>query len=142
MRYRLIIWYGIILHFFVGLGALLDKSSIGASNINATALLLGTHYAGWVFIFVAVSGLVGLYKLNGIMSLLFFIPLQFTMFASAVAAVQLAFAGHYADGTVRSFWFIANDQMPNFLTCIAYTFALIEHFTQGIREKETADHEC
>lgn len=63
-------------------------------------------------------------KLSFLTALL--VPQQIVLWSSAGAGVYAVSVGHYADGFVASWPHILADQLPNILTALLYTVALVE----------------
>jgi hypothetical protein len=53
------------------------------------------------------------------------VPQQFLLFISAGGAIQAMVEGQFADGTIRSVYFLLADQSPAVLAAIGHTLAIV-----------------
>lgn len=53
------------------------------------------------------------------------VPQQFLLLLSALSGIRAIIAGHYADGVIRAWQFIAGDQLPVIVVALLYTTAIL-----------------
>ena len=125
-RFNIIILYACMVHYASGLALLLDPSSVGITAINAVVLVTGSRLgAAGLFIGAGSLAIVGLGTAGTSSGILLMAPQQFTLLVSAGGAIDAMATGHFADGTVRSHWFLIADQFPAVAAAIGHTIALI-----------------
>lgn len=123
---RWILWYGVVLHAMWGVMLLASSQPLGATP-------LGMFHAApaWVTgaAMLACTGmaLAGLARpVPGRASLLLLMPQQGLLMVSAFSAASAIVESAYADGVIRSRFFIGADQAPMVLTAVIHTLALVE----------------
>ena len=57
---------------------------------------------------------------------LLFIPQQIFLLMTTGSAIDLIIMQHYADGVLRSWQFILQDQLPTIVLTIGYFFAILD----------------
>jgi hypothetical protein len=61
---------------------------------------------------------------------IFFMPQQFFLLLTTGSALNYIFMQHYADGVIRSWQFILQDQLPTIILTMGYGFAILD-FTKN-----------
>lgn len=126
----LIIWYAIILHLLQGS---LMVASDSAGWVTSTSHIrswfgMSAEVLGGLYIGIALLALLGLvaFKRLSLPRLLTVVPQQvFLTFAAAGAGVSIMDSA-FADGVLRSRFFIAADQSPIIIAAFLHSLAVID----------------
>lgn len=133
-RYPLIICYAICIHFVWALGMFLDPDSAHATAPALVLYVVQSPLLGSVLLFlVAGAAFAGLMERRRVISALLMLPQQFMLTLAALGAVRAIVIGQFADGTIRSHWFIAVDQIPAVSAVVFHTIAIL--VILGARQK-------
>ena len=125
-RFNIIILYACLVHYASGMALLLDPSTVGITAINAVVLVTWSRLgAAGLFIGAGSLAIIGLGTAETRVGILLMVPQQFTLLVSAGGAIDAMVTGHFADGTVRSHWFLIADQFPAVAAAIGHTIAII-----------------
>lgn len=120
----LIVVYAMLLHFIWAAALIYDSpESITAMSIMATlfsrpvmiGLLAGSSILAGFGIWSTATA-----------AYLLMLPQQFLLFISAGAATKAMILGSFADGTVRSHWFLIADQAPAVLIATLHFVAFLQ----------------
>ncbi len=122
-KYSLIIVYAIVLHLIWGFLGIADISAYDATAFSAIHYVFG-GMSPFICFFVAIAALIGLNK-KGLLGLQLMLPQQALLMLSAFGATMAIVNGHFADGVIRSAFFIAADQTSVILTAIFHTMAIV-----------------
>ena len=137
MKNNFIIILAIIMHFLWGLCLILSPVAIHTTGIDIVLQAFPNHYiAGLIFSIIAGCSFLSILR-NKIdwIGVLLLIPQQILLIISAGGALNNIFLGHFADGVVRSRYFIFADQLPAILITIFYTLAILQTYTNVFRNK-------
>lgn len=99
-------------------------------SMGVAALLSVFHYhwlvaAGLIFVVTCAFTGEWLHQLSPTKRLALLLPQQSMLIITSTGALMWAFSGHYADGVLRSFYFISCDQLPRILNPVLYTAAIL-----------------
>ena len=141
MRSTLIVWYCIVLHACYGAGVLIDPGVAKIAALGSTSSLIGTYPTGFAMLAIAGLAAIGLlwHREGSLRGLLGVAWQQMFLIAGAVSAVHSAVVGHYPDGTVKPWLFIAVDQSPAVLIAAAHTWQIAGLF---LSRPPTLPREC
>ena len=124
--------YAIALHICWGVLGTIDDTTYLSTAASAPFHLFG-NLTALVCIVVAVSALTGLIARfrSPLTSLMCMLPQQSLLIISAVGAAHAIYLGQFADGVVRSRFFIAADQVPAILAAIGHTVSMLRFILKG-----------
>lgn len=123
--------YACLVHFTFGAALLMDESAAGITAINALVFLV--HWpplAAACFLTAGCLALVGLGASDIPGGIFLMIPQQFILIVSAGGAIEAMVTGRFADGTVRSHWFLIADQSPAVVVAGTHTIAITRMWTR------------
>ena len=129
IRY-LIIWYAIILHLTQGSLMVMSPSAgfVTSTSHVRTWLHLSAEELGILYLGIAVMALVALVvfhrlSLGRILSLL---PQQVLITLAAAGATVAIVDSQFADGVIRSRYFIGADQSPIIIAAVLHSVAVLD----------------
>jgi len=124
--------YAIVLHLCWGILGTIDDTTYLSTAASAPFRLFG-NLTGLVCIVVAAAALTGLIARfrSPLASLMCMLPQQSLLIISAVGAAHAIYLGQFADGVVRSRFFIAADQLPAILAAIGHTVSMLRFILKG-----------
>ena len=113
----------ILLHLLWGLALLVAPTQLMTTPLAYFIRGFGQQRAGTLLLAVAALGLWGVYR-PGWQGLFLGSWQNITLWVSASSGIISIIRGHYADGVIRSAWFISSDQLPIILFALLHTCAL------------------
>lgn len=140
--YPTIVAVATIMHLVWAVGLMADPLAHTATPIHTLieflSLVLTSDdvdiYAAVVFVSVAFLAICGLIKSNPLIRGGLILPQHLVLWVSAGGAVYAMWTGQYADGVIRSHWFIIVDQIPILLITLGHSAALLFILDKGKRE--------
>lgn len=121
----IMVLYAVVLHIIWGIGGLADPGAYASTALSALYRVFGPA-TPFLCIFVAISAFVGVQRHGSRLgALLFMLPQQTFLIISAIGAIHAMMLGHFADGVMRSRWFIISDQSPAVLAAAGHTGSLL-----------------
>lgn len=125
-RYPLVIFYAISLHLTQAISLAVDPSVGGITSLYTIQRLLHSRELTIVTIcFVALVALYGLMQEKRWLAILLTLPQQFFLFIASYGAIDAIIQGRFADGVLRSRWFLLADQSPTIFAAAGHTFAIL-----------------
>ena len=121
----LMISYAIILHLVWAMLILLEPAALNTTPINASVVFNSTGATAAMMVSVAMLAIVGIFQHKWRVGIVFLLPQQGVLVASAWGALGAVLAGAYADGVPRPQLFILADQFPAMLAAALHTVALL-----------------
>ena len=124
--------YAIGLHLCWGILGTIDETAYFSTAASAPFRLFG-NLTGVVCIAVAAMALTGLIARfrSPLTSLMCMLPQQSLLIISAIGAAHAIYLGQFADGVVRSRFFIAADQVPAILAAVGHTVSMLRFILKG-----------
>lgn len=134
MRNLWIIWYAILLHLIWGAILLLSPEPVNTTPIYTISLLIPSqHLMGLALLASGTCMIIACMHLAphrpSLKALPFLLPQQFLLLLTTVGALTAAMTGTYADGVMRSPFFIFADQLPAILAGTLHTASIVRFFT-------------
>lgn len=125
-RYPIVICIAIALHLVWSLGLLMDPVAVNATGPHALLIIAGdASKASLLFVTVAALASIGVMEPQHPWRALFILPQQIVLWFSAVGAGRAMFLGTFADGTIRTSWFLIVDQVLIVLLTLGHTVSLL-----------------
>lgn len=121
----LIILYAVLLHLIWAVALMFDHTVNGITGIHMLQEVIHPPFARWVFLTVAVLAFVGMLARDRKIAASLMVPQQAVLFWSAGGALVAMIAGVYADGTIRTPWFLLADQSPALLVAVLHSIAIL-----------------
>jgi hypothetical protein len=126
----LIIWYAIILHWIQGTLLVLDDSAGLVTSTSHVREWLNTSSDGLGLLYITVGSFAALSLLLlprfSVFRIIVLLPQQFFLILAAIGASIAILNSQFADGVIRSQYFIGADQIPIVIATILHTFALLD----------------
>jgi hypothetical protein len=123
----IMVLYAITLHLFWSVLIYFDESTMDATAVAALHSWLPNQVAlSFVVAAAALCAIVGLFTRTPLI-VLFLIPQQLVLMASASGAIEAIWLSQFADGVVRSRAFLAADQCYSILAALGHTIAIVAH---------------
>jgi hypothetical protein len=120
----LMVLYAVVLHLIWAGMLIIDDQVSTVTAIAAIRYVFPFPVAIPIMIWCALSAFSAFYARNGYLAASLMVPQQFLLFVSAGGAVQAMAEGQFADGTIRSVFFLVADQSPAVLAAIGHTLAI------------------
>jgi hypothetical protein len=120
----LMVLYAVVLHLVWAAMLLVDNQVSAVTAIASLRYVFPFPFAVLVMIWCALSAFSAFYVRNGYWAAGLMVPQQFLLFISAGGAIQAMVEGQFADGTIRSAYFLVADQSPAVLAAIGHTLAI------------------
>jgi hypothetical protein len=126
-RYPLSICIAIGMHFIWSIAIGIDPEAVDATAVHTMLSVPGINYALAAMIFGAVATMaaIGMVLRGTKARVLFILPQQMVLWFSFVGVTHAMWLGAFADGVVRSHWFLIVDQVPVVLITLGHTAALL-----------------
>lgn len=116
-----------LMDFVTALLILFDSHSLLVARLGIFYKIFPYPYIGAMFMLIAVvSTIYGLTLSNRLARFLLFIPQQLFLIMTTGSAVDFIIMQQYADGVIRSWQFILQDQLPTIVLTIGYFFAILD----------------
>ena len=133
----LILWYAAILHLWWAGLLWLSPSAADATTTAALTDCFSPRYVSVALVVASVMSLTVLYRARApsIWTALCLLPQQALLTLAAVGAVEAIWASQFADGVIRSRYFIAADQFPPILAAVFHNFAVVSYHARGFMWK-------
>jgi hypothetical protein len=126
----LIVWYAILLHWIQGTLLVLDDSAGWVTSTSHVREWLHISPDGLGLIYITVGSFAALSLLllerYSIWRMAVLVPQQFFLVLAALGATDAMWNSQFADGVVRSQFFIVADQIPIVIATVLHSFALID----------------
>ena len=124
--YPIIICVTIAMHLSWAAGLMIEPSVIQATALHTLLRATGSpQIAAFIYGGVAVLATVGLLSPWRPIRVWLILPQQIVLYLFSVSGVTYAiFLGEFADGTVRTHWFLVVDQIPVVLIAFGHSAAL------------------
>jgi hypothetical protein len=126
----LIVWYAIILHWIQGILLVLDDSAGWVTSTSHVRewMHLTPDALGLIYITVGSFAALSLLLLArfSIWRMVVLVPQQFFLVLAALGAVDAMWNSQFADGVVRSQFFIVADQIPIVIATALHSLALVD----------------
>jgi len=131
MRYALTIWTIILLHIAWGIFLFLNGAPLYTTSIDGIVRFFHPYqFSAAVLIFAGLCGILGvrLFEKNPSISLALFTPMQFLLLLSELTVLQAIWKAHFADGVIRSRYFIAADQVYILIIGALFTYCIFINY--------------
>ncbi len=116
----------IAMQFIWAVGLAIDPSSQNATAVFALMAMTKDPMAvSHLLIVSTLLATIGFLSSNLFVKIIFLIPQQILLTISAVGCINAMYSSSFADGVIRSRWFIILDQSPVVLFWIGHTIVLI-----------------
>lgn len=116
-----------LMDFVTALIILINPTPLVVARLGIFYQLFPQSYIGALFMLIAVlAALYGLTLSHSLNRFLLFLPQQFFLLLTTGSAIDFIFMQHYADGVIRSWQFILQDQLPTIILTISYVFAIVD----------------
>lgn len=124
---KLLIMAVTLMDFVTAVLILMDKHSLIVARLGIFYKLFSQPLVGALFMLVAVSmTLYGLTVTSSAKRFFLFVPQQIFLIMTTGSAIDSVIMQQYADGVIRSWQFILQDQLPSIVLAIGYFFAILD----------------
>lgn len=125
-RYPISICVACLMHMIWSIGLVFDHDAIHATGLQ-TVLVIAREpiWAAFLFGTVAFLAFLGIVVHQTWVRVILILPQQVVLWFSVVGAGHAMYLGQFADGTIRSHWFLIVDQVPVILIAMGHTAALL-----------------
>lgn len=114
--------------FITALLILLDPNRLVVARLGIFYELFKNPSIGAILLLLAVAcALIGLMITSSVARFILFIPQQLFLIMTTGSAIDYIFMQHYADGVLRPWQFILQDQLPTIILTIGYFYAVREY---------------
>jgi hypothetical protein len=123
-----------VMHMIQGLIMFFSDESIGATPLSELLYIFNSRFIVSELLILGVPlTLFAVFwpHLSRFYRFLLMLPQQTFVTVSAFGAIQAMLLGSYADGTIRSSWFIVGDQIPIVMLAVAHSVAVITRALQS-----------
>lgn len=116
----------IAMQFIWAIGLAIDSSSHYATAVHALMALTQDQMAvSRILIVSTLLATVGFLSENLLVKIMFLLPQQVLLTISAIGCISAMYSSSFADGVIRSRWFIILDQSPVVLFWLGHTIVLL-----------------
>lgn len=116
-----------VMDFITALLIIANNHSLLVARLGIFYKLFPYPYVGALFMFTAVfMTLYGLRVTSSAKRFFFFMPQQIFLIMTTGSAIDFVIMQHYADGVIRPWQFILQDQLPSIVLAIGYYFAILD----------------
>ncbi|MBX3579934.1 MAG: hypothetical protein KF723_22250 [Rhizobiaceae bacterium] len=124
--YPTVVGIAIALHLIWAVGLIADPQAIHATALHAMLAVTGSSIASaGVFAAVATLAVVGMVAHRVPVRVILILPQHLVLWISVAGEAYAMWLGQFADGTIRSHWFLIVDQVPVILIACGHTAALL-----------------
>lgn len=124
-RPRLFVIYATVVQLWMALLFLLSPMELRTASADVFYKIFSHHhFIAIALILSSVFAIIGMFKKSSSFRFVWFLPQLLLLMLAASSALGHAIQGHYADGTVRPWQFIMQDQLAPIVAAFMYVFAV------------------